>query len=698
MNLRPVAILAPLAASLTAWMLSGSPVPMALSILVLLTSIASGAIIGKRGDKARLLTRTLAPAMIAGSALFIETRLFTTGEALALRAELTFPFHLGIGLLWWVTADVLAGLPKSRNSSFARQGLVGIFGGLVLLTAATATQRYDFGPWEIYPLAALPVVAFITRSLLPASSFFRSLILIVIPGVFAITGLVLASTSAGEKLRPWFFPNEFESDDSNAFRPAAPAGSRSLIDGASRHLPREANIHFNHHVEVQIKAHSPALFRSWLLSPVYVRTSTLALFESDEVVAPIRSGRWLYDIDDGNEDNTIRLKDVETVEVSPYTLFISRDSVGQLPVLSNSTTLFSGAVYEFADDWYQLAPAEEITRLRYSASAPPLSSAADPSFDIERLRKQDAAGIYLNLPPSPLASQVTELTAGFGSEDPLKSIRDFLRVNTTYSLNFSTPEDSSPVKDFLFGGHQGHCEHYAAATVMMLRSLGVPSRIAYGYAGGSADEGQSLIAFRDSDFHAWAEILTPEDNQWVIFDTTPNVPAAAPRLAGTASLPAMDETLYHDFSEFAPRRVNTRRDFGEMVAEVIAFLSSHFLLSTAIGLGLLAGIWWILPRRGETRKMLAGAGQHELAPPPFVPEFLRELERGARNLGLNRKPGHTWRELINRLADQQPLPDHLHAAIAYYYSVCYSGNDRDPAAEKKFLHQIRAWHGNLQPD
>jgi len=96
--------------------------------------------------------------------------------------------------------------------------------------------------------------------------------------------------------------------------------------------------------------------------------------------------------------------------------------------------------------------------------------------------------------------------------------------------------------------------------------------------------------------------------------------------------------------------------------------------------------------------MLAGAGQHELAPPPFVPEFLRELERGARNLGLNRKPGHTWRELIDRLADQQPLPDHLHAAIAYYYSVCYSGNDRDPAAEKKFLHQIRAWHGNLQPD
>ena len=78
---------------------------------------------------------------------------------------------------------------------------------------------------------------------------------------------------------------------------------------------------------------------------------------------------------------------------------------------------------------------------------------------------------------------MSDLTGGFEKDDPLGEIRRFLEGRTHYSLNFKTPDDSSPVEAFLFGPGQGHCEHYAAATVLMLRSLGIPSRVAYGYAG-----------------------------------------------------------------------------------------------------------------------------------------------------------------------------------------------------------------------
>lgn len=699
MSLPAVATLAPLAASLTAWMLSGSPVPMVLSIFVLLASLPGGAVIAGRSDKARRIGRSLAPALIAGGAFFVELRLYSTGQALAVRADLPTAFHVGIGLLWWVTADIFVRLPQGRNSKPHRAGLTGIIGGLILLAASAATVRYDFGPWEIYPVAALPVVAFVAGALRPGFSFVQSLILAVLPATLAITALILASTAAADKLRPWLFPNEFNLADTDTSRASAPGGGSGLIDGASRHLPREADIRFNRQIVVHLKAHAPELFASWMKSPVYVRTSTLALFESDEVIAPIRSGRWLYDIDDGKEDNTIALESGVPVDASPYTVFISRGSVGHLPVLSNSSILFASAVYEFADDWYQLAPSGEITRLRYTAAAPSLPEAADiPAIDIERLRNQGAPGIYLNLPPSPLAARVTELTAGFDPKSPLEGIRDFLGKEATYSLQFTTPGDSSPVEEFLFGNRQGHCEHYAAATVMMLRSLGVPSRVAYGYAGGSADIGKQMIAFRDSDFHAWAEILTPDQNRWITFDTTPNVPASAPRAPGSAALPAMDETAYHDFSEFDPGSMRLERGFRERIAGLVALLSGHFFLTTAIGLGLIAGIWRLLPKRGRLEKRLPAAGRPGNSLTPFLPEFLRELELVAHTIGRVRKPGHTWREFFDSLADQPTVPSELDAAIAYYYGVCYSGKDRDPAMEKEFLLQIRQWHAVLRPD
>jgi len=699
MNLVPVAIAAPLAASLAAWMLSGSPVPMALSIFVLLVSLGTGPLFAKGGEKRRRQGRAIAPFVIAGLALYGEVHLYSTGQALALRASLPLTFHFGMALLWWVVADLLIRLPQRRHMKPHRHGLTGIAGGLVLLTASAATERYDFGPWEIYPVAALPAVAFAARFLLPGLAAVKNAVFVVLPAALAVTALLLGSGLAADTLRPWLFPNEYDESEWDDDRPAAPGGEGGPVDGASRHLPREADLRFRGQVMVQVKAHSPELFRSWLKSPLYVRTSTLALFESDEVLSPIRSGRWRYDIDDGSEDHAIALQRPESRAAMPYTLYLSRESVGHLPVLAGSGTIYTDAVYEFADDWYQLAPPTEVTRLRYTASTPPLAPPTDKAIAL--LLQRDASdenGIYLGLPPSPLASRVAALTAGFDRDDPLGEVRRYLEERTRYSLQFKTPDDSTPAEAFLFGPGQGHCEHYAAATVLMLRSLGIPSRVAYGYAGGAADTGKQILAFRDSDFHAWAEILTAGAAGWVIYDTTPRVPAAAPRPPVAISLPAMDEILYHDFSDYDPSQFTGGLGIGEQIAAFVGLLSRHFFLTTAIGLALLAGLWRLLPGKMRDSTATEAASVKNTSDAAFRPDFLRELEHAGRSLGVVRKPGHTWREYLARIGTGQSLPGDLDEAIAYYYAVCYSARARDPATENVFLDRIRQWHGSQRPD
>ncbi|NLT69947.1 MAG: hypothetical protein GXX91_04545, partial [Verrucomicrobiaceae bacterium] len=170
MNLLPVAIAALLAASFTAWMLSGSPVPMALSVAVLVSTMTVQALFAVGGKRKSRPGRTFAPLVIAGLALASELHLYSTGQALAVRADLPLVFHLALALLWWVAGDLIVRLPRTRNTSSTRHGLTGIAAGLLLLAAAATTEHYDFGPWQIYPLAAVPVLAFASRLLLPALS------------------------------------------------------------------------------------------------------------------------------------------------------------------------------------------------------------------------------------------------------------------------------------------------------------------------------------------------------------------------------------------------------------------------------------------------------------------------------------------------------------------------------------------------
>jgi transglutaminase-like putative cysteine protease len=89
------------------------------------------------------------------------------------------------------------------------------------------------------------------------------------------------------------------------------------------------------------------------------------------------------------------------------------------------------------------------------------------------------------------------------------------------------PRGRPPLVDFLFGSRRGYCQHFAGSMAVMLRSLGIPSRVAVGYTGGRFDAQSDRWVVTDRDAHAWVEVWFP-GHGWLPFDPTPGRSAPNP--------------------------------------------------------------------------------------------------------------------------------------------------------------------------
>ena len=90
-----------------------------------------------------------------------------------------------------------------------------------------------------------------------------------------------------------------------------------------------------------------------------------------------------------------------------------------------------------------------------------------------------------------------------------------------------------PLVGFVTRTHAGYCQYFAGAMALMLRYLGIPARVAVGFAGGTYDPKQHVWNVTDREAHAWVEVWF-KGYGWLPFDPTPAAPGAAPRqtLAG----------------------------------------------------------------------------------------------------------------------------------------------------------------------
>ncbi|MDA0658166.1 MAG: DUF3488 and DUF4129 domain-containing transglutaminase family protein [Planctomycetota bacterium] len=84
----------------------------------------------------------------------------------------------------------------------------------------------------------------------------------------------------------------------------------------------------------------------------------------------------------------------------------------------------------------------------------------------------------------------------------------------TYSLGRSPSRqlDVDPIEDFVSNHKSGHCEYFASALVIMLRSQGIPARMVMGYKGGDYNEPGKYYVVRHLHAHAWVEAFIERDD------------------------------------------------------------------------------------------------------------------------------------------------------------------------------------------
>ena len=209
-------------------------------------------------------------------------------------------------------------------------------------------------------------------------------------------------------------------------------------------------------------------------------------------------------------------------EAINYTVTVDRQESRWLPVLELPVAYPSGPAVEravFLSDAQQIGVrraangatqyrAQSFARGSYVAAAPDAQSSelrTGPSTWNPRARAF-AAELATRYPNS--TERVRALLAYFNQE------------KFFYTLNpppYGDRRGNTSIDEFLFDGRKGFCEHYAGASVFLLRASGVPARVVTGYQGGDYQPAGHMIV-RQSDAHAWVEVWI--DGSWRRVDPT----------------------------------------------------------------------------------------------------------------------------------------------------------------------------------
>ena len=173
------------------------------------------------------------------------------------------------------------------------------------------------------------------------------------------------------------------------------------------------------------------------------------------------------------------------------------------------------------------------------------SNVARPSRNDLLYREKSAETVVaINVPPGqnellqlpkmdPRIQQLAQqITANSASDyDRAAEVELYLKTHYGHTLDLGRVVPKDPVAYFLFERKQGHCEYFASAMAVMLRTLGIPARVVNGFRGGVFNDITSQYVVRMRDAHSWVESYFPGYG-WISFDPTP---AADPSQHGRPS-------------------------------------------------------------------------------------------------------------------------------------------------------------------
>ena len=238
----------------------------------------------------------------------------------------------------------------------------------------------------------------------------------------------------------------------------------------------------------------------------------------------------------------------ESLSNAAHQEFLLIDSSGSLqnPVRTGAKTHYD------ATSWLPLVPPEQLR-----------GASTDYPVGIRQT--------YLQLPDTDprITALALQITAHASTPyDKAASIEAYLHSRYGYTLDLSgTPPTGDPLAYFLFTKRAGHCEYFASAMTVLLRSLGIPARYATGFLPGEFNDLAGDYIVRASDAHAWVEVYFP-GYDWITFDPTP---PGSPKHHGLFGRLAM----YWDWFQFTWGQWVINYDFTHQVT-----LAQNFQKST----------------------------------------------------------------------------------------------------------------------
>lgn len=288
---------------------------------------------------------------------------------------------------------------------------------------------------------------------------------------------------------------------------------------------------------------------------------------------------------------------------------------------------------------------------------------------------------YLTLPPEfdAVLSSLAREAAGSTADARARAdhVRRFLLERFQYGLDIDRSEDA-PVLDFLLADRRGHCELFAAAFALLLRSQGIPARVVGGFQGGAWDDG--VIVFQERHAHAWVEWWL-DDVGWIVDDATPSAARPLEELARLDSLIDRarrfwdDMVLDYSVNDQMDALANARRSWRSL-----AFGAQPALVGIAIPAGVAALLVAVVALRRR-------AARSRDESHPLAAEILGAVARSART---DVTPAMTVREAVALVPGPPALIDALIHALDDYERARFDQVRLDAAAVRRHRRALRA--------
>ena len=287
---------------------------------------------------------------------------------------------------------------------------------------------------------------------------------------------------------------------------------------------------------------------------------------------------------------------------------------------------------------------------------------------------------WLQLPtdlPTRVSTLSRQLTAGPKSRaDAVTAVESYLHKHETYNLDAPVPAAGEDAVDaFLFVTHQGFCEQFATAAVVLLRTAGIPSRLVTGYSQGDLTSDPGRRVMRGADAHAWIQVWYPGVG-WVDSDPTATAvlgevpgetttgaatapPAAAQPTAADVGTPpkAVDNatpipTAHPSADPAAQPTPNAGASSKAGLSRVVASApGGRFALAAlVVVLTALVQVLAVLGRRRAARRRADRANAVRPIGGPVLQAYGR-LDDALTRVGRERAPGETARDLRARLGE-----------------------------------------------